>query len=140
MTLSRRKLAALLPALAALPANGQSEVLPSRCYAFDSLKAKANEKNGMETRDVFKGKTHTGCGLALHISSLPAGRSPHPPHRHEHEEMMLVEEGTLEATVEGKSSRVGPGSVIYVNSQELHGLKNVGNDTAHYFVVEMRSS
>lgn len=53
--------------------------------------------------------------------------------------MMLIKEGTLEATISGKSERVGPGSVIYIHSNDEHGLKNVGDVPAQYFVLEFGS-
>ncbi len=120
-------------------AQGETAVLPSKCYAFDSLPVKTNAANGMQTRDVFRGKTQTGCPLALHISTLPPGQVPHPPHQHVHEEMMLVKQGTLEVTISGQSTRIGPGSLTYINSNDMHGLKNVGDVPAQYFVVEIGS-
>ena len=51
---------------------------------------------------------------------------PHPPHHHLHEEMFLVREGTLEATISGKSTRLGPGSVAFVGSNDEHGIRNPG--------------
>ncbi|MGA8028446.1 MAG: cupin domain-containing protein [Bryobacteraceae bacterium] len=89
----------------------------------------------METRQVFTGLTHSGCPIDLHISTLPPGQMPHPPHRHVHEEMMLISQGTLEATISGQSKTAGPGSVIYIFSNEQHGLKNVGDVPAQYFVL-----
>jgi quercetin dioxygenase-like cupin family protein len=142
MSISRRDLSLLLPALLANNAEGQNaagspaQVLPSKAYLWDDLPVH-KEKSGMEVRSGFKGATHTGCVLGLHISSLPPGQMPHPPHRHVHEEMMLIREGTVEATVSGHATRLGPGSVIYVASNEEHGLKNVGSVTAQYFVIEL---
>ena len=114
-------------------------VLPSRAYAFDTLPVKTNPANHMEIRDVFRGKTQTGCPLALHISTLPAGEMPHPPHHHVHEELMLIKQGRLRFTISGQTSTVGPGSVVYINSNEEHGLTNVGDEPAQYFVVEIGS-
>jgi len=48
---------------------------------------------------------------------------------------MLVERGTLEVTQESAVHRAGPGSLIFQASNELHGLKNVGADTAIYWVI-----
>jgi mannose-6-phosphate isomerase-like protein (cupin superfamily) len=134
---TRRDLGFLVPLLAAVPAVAQGAVLPSKCYAFDELAAKTNASNHMEIRDVFRGTTKTGCPLAMHISTLPPGAMPHPPHHHVHEEMMLIQKGTLQATIEGHSASLGPGSVVYINSNEEHGLKNVGDVPAQYFVVEI---
>ncbi len=60
---------------------------------------------------------------------------PHPPHRHAHSEMWLIREGTVELTVEGKSTQMGPGSVGFVRSNDEHTIKNVGTAPATYFVV-----
>jgi mannose-6-phosphate isomerase-like protein (cupin superfamily) len=60
---------------------------------------------------------------------------PHPPHHHVHEEMFLVSKGTLEVTIAGKSTVIGPGSAAYVHSDEEHGVRNTGQEPAQYFVV-----
>jgi len=136
MKLSRRDLSAFLPALLVASAEGETPVLPSKTYPWEDMAVKKNAENGMEARNVFKGPNRNGCVTGLHISSLPPGKSPHLPHRHAHEEMMLVREGMLDCMVSGKTSRIGPGGVFYVASNEEHGIKNVGSVTAQYFVVE----
>lgn len=139
MEITRRELSVLLAGLTAGLAAADESVLKSRCYDFASLPAKTNPANHMEVREVFKGKAQTGCPIALHISSLPAGEMPHPPHHHRHEELMLIQSGRLQFTIAGQTSTVGPGSVVYINSNEEHGLKNVGDAAAQYFVVEIGS-
>jgi mannose-6-phosphate isomerase-like protein (cupin superfamily) len=136
MQVSRRDLSLLLPALLAASAEGEVEVLPSKAYLWDSLPVHKNPATGMESRNVFKGALHTGAVVGLHLSSLPPGQMPHPPHHHVNEEMMLVREGTLDATVSGHTTRIGPGSVFYVASNEEHGIKNAGDIMAQYFVIE----
>src|ERR1700744_4404874 len=49
------------------------------------------------TRRVFDAPTHALAGFECHITTLNLGQSPHPPHRHPDEELMVVKEGTLEA-------------------------------------------
>jgi quercetin dioxygenase-like cupin family protein len=105
--------------------------LPSKTYRFEDLVLKGN------SRAVFDGMTHTGFHVDLHETQLAPGAAPHPPHKHDHEEIIMVREGTLEVTNEGNVSRVGPGGVIYNASNDLHGMKNVGDTTAHYFVVAL---
>ena len=86
-------------------------------------------------RSLLDTATTTLDRLEVHQTSLAPGGSPHPPHRHIHDEMMLVERGTLEVTQEGVVRHAGPGALIFQSSNELHGLKNVGADTAVYWVI-----
>jgi mannose-6-phosphate isomerase-like protein (cupin superfamily) len=139
MFLNRREICLLLPA-ACLPGLAESEasatdenVLPSATFPFDKLTVETS--NGAEFRPVLKGKLATGESLEVHETSLPVGGAPHAPHHHEHSEMWLIREGTVELTVNGVSSRIGPGGVGFVRSNDEHGIKNVGETPASYFVV-----
>ena len=105
--------------------------LPSKTYHFEDLELKGN------SRAVFDGLTHTGFHVDLHETELAPGAAPHAPHRHEHEEMIMIREGTLEITIEGKITTAGPGSVVYAASNDLHGWKNIGATKAQYFVVAL---
>lgn len=136
MNYSRRDLSLLLPALAAANLSAQKKgVLPSGTFSFPELTAKTNGKNA--TRPVFDGETHTGFPIELHETELGPGLAPHPPHHHVHEEMIMIREGTLEVTITGHTTQIGPGSVAYVASGEEHGWRNVGSSQAHYFVLAL---
>jgi len=104
-------------------------------FPFADLPTKPG--NGTKSHAVLDGQTHTGYPVEVHITELAAGKSPHPPHQHIHEEMFMLQSGQLEATVNGKTQRLTPGSVCYVNSNELHGILNPGPDPAEYFVVAL---
>jgi quercetin dioxygenase-like cupin family protein len=43
----------------------------------------------------------------------------------------------MEVTIEGKTEKLGPGSVVYVASNEEHGWRNAGATRAHYFVLTL---
>jgi quercetin dioxygenase-like cupin family protein len=134
MKMSRRQLAALAPAIVAAQTQTKARAqLPSRCYKYEDLPVKKNGAN--ESRDVFDGLTHTGSQIDIHITSLGPGMMPHAPHHHSHEEMLMLRNGQLDVTIEGKTTRVTAGSVVYVNSNEEHGWKNPGPDRAEYFVL-----
>jgi mannose-6-phosphate isomerase-like protein (cupin superfamily) len=49
--------------------------------------------------------------------------------------MWLIREGTVDITVNNTTTRLGPGSVGFVSSNDEHGLQNVGPTPATYFVV-----
>lgn len=144
MSMNRRDLVSLLPAALALgailpeatgaaAAASDAEVLPSKCYAFADLPVKTSPH--VITRHILKGKLATGEEVEAHETTLPPGGAPHPAHRHEHTEMWLIREGTMEITIEGKSQRLGPGSLGFVRSNELHGVTNPTDASTTYFVV-----
>lgn len=137
MSLSRRELCLMLPALlAALPADsGPDAPLPSRMYRFQNLPVHGHA--GSRSRPVLNGETHTGFHIELHETELAPGARPHPPHHHTHEEIFLIREGAVEVTITGKSSRLGPGSVAYVASNAQHGIQNTGDVPAQYFVLAL---
>ena len=133
MNYTRRDLSVLLPALLAAGAESQTAALPSQAHPLDQLPMKRHGQ--IEQWPVLNGMTHDGCPLEVHETNLPPGGMPHPPHNHVHEEMFLVQQGTVEVTIAGKSTRLGPGSVAFIHSGDEHGLKNIGDTRAQYFVV-----
>jgi quercetin dioxygenase-like cupin family protein len=135
MSFSRRDLAFLLPALTAASAAAQKPPLASKTYAYEDLPVRASGPG--RQRAVFDGVTGRGLGLEMHLTELPPGQAPHAPHRHVHEEMILIREGTMEVTINGRSSRIGPGSLAFVASNEEHGWRNVGTTRAEYFVIAL---
>ena len=138
---TRRELTTLLPLLltagAAAAAEDKDTILPSKCYPYDQLPVKVNPKNHNETRQVFTGLDHDRYAVDLHITKLAPGQMPHPQHQHVHEEIVFLREGTLEVYIMGTTTRIGPGSVAYVKSNERHGWKNVGDTPAEYFVIAL---
>ena len=134
MRMTRRELSAMLPALFLMDMRAADEApLHSAVYPFDKLPVKKGKTS--VARDVLQGKTATGETIEVHETTLAPGGAPHPPHHHEHSEMFLIREGTLEVLINGVSSRFGPGSVTFIGSNDEHGIKNVGDTPAMYFVV-----
>jgi quercetin dioxygenase-like cupin family protein len=129
--MTRRDLTLLSAGLIAATAKAQKAALPSRTYRFEDLVVKGTG------RAVFGGVTHSGFHIDLHETELAPGQAPHAAHRHEHEEIVMIREGTLEVTIEGKVTTAGPGSVVYAASNEMHGWKNVGTTQANYFVIAL---
>jgi quercetin dioxygenase-like cupin family protein len=134
---SRRDLTLLLPVLAATAAKAQQDgqILPARAYKYEDLPVKVNKTN--RSRAVLKGDTHSGFPIELHMTELDPGQAPHAPHRHVHEEIFLLREGTVDLTISGQTTRLTPGSVAYAASNELHGLVNSGTEPARYFVIAL---
>ena len=145
--LNRRDLCVALSAFAALgaiPAEAQDRTAPkassgpllshSEAFTFEQLPVHRSA-NGGAGRHVLQGVLPTGERVELHETTLPPGQMPHPPHRHRHSEFMMIREGTVEFNNNDKFERVGPGGVIFAASEMMHGLKNVGDTPANYFVL-----
>jgi len=131
---SRRDLRLLLPVLAARSAVAQQpKILPAGVFRYENLPVHENGQN--KGRAVLNGATHSGFPIELHLTELGPGQEPHPPHKHVHEEMLLLERGTLDVTIDGHTTRLTPGSVAFVASNHLHGWKNPGDGATEYFVI-----
>ena len=127
----------LLPALVASRVSAQelSKRLSSHAFKCEDLPTKVSATS--TSHAVLEGENHSGFPVEVHVTELPAGQSPHPPHKHIHEEIMMIQAGILDATVNGETQRLTPGSVFYVNSNDEHGVHNPGPDRAEYFVVAL---
>lgn len=104
----------------------QGPVMGSAVFDWNSVPVKPTAVGSV--RSFFNARTATLEELEVHVTTLHPGQSPHPPHRHPNEEMVIIKQGTLEVLESGERKRVGPGSVIFNASNQLHGLKNVGTD------------
>jgi mannose-6-phosphate isomerase-like protein (cupin superfamily) len=138
MPINRRDLCCLLPTLVpvvvALPAVAdQTNVLPSASFEYSKLPVEVRDH--AEIRHIVKGKLATGESVEVHESMLPPNGYPHAPHHHPHSEMWLIREGTVQLTINGTPHIIGPGGLGFVRSNEEHGIKNIGNGPANYFVV-----
>lgn len=67
---------------------------------------------------------------------LEPGQTPHPPHTHVEEEVMIIERGTGEIVCDGKTTRVGPGSVMYTAPNAPHGIVNTGDTPIVFYFVK----
>jgi mannose-6-phosphate isomerase-like protein (cupin superfamily) len=71
--------------------------------------------------------------------TLPAGKSPHDPHIHPEEEVMIIESGHGEILCDGKTTKIGPGSVMYTAPNAQHGITNTGDEPIVFYFVKWES-
>lgn len=139
---SRRDLSFLLPALAAFSAPAQqtspAETMTSKAYASDKVPYTGDDNK--KGRRFFFAATHGGFKVEMHETVLGPGIETHPPHQHEHEEIVIVVEGTVEANMDGTKYTVPAGSVLLFGSNQMHNARNVGTTHCRYYVVELRGS
>jgi quercetin dioxygenase-like cupin family protein len=142
VSISRRDLGWLLPALAAARATEQQlatvETMTSKAYPDDRIPYKGDDRK--KGRQFFLAATHGGFKIECHETVLGPGLETHPPHRHEHEEIMIVVEGTVEANMDGVKQTVPPGSVVVFGSNLMHNARNAGSTPSRYYIVELRGN
>jgi quercetin dioxygenase-like cupin family protein len=145
-TMNRRELFAALAAAAvagdalafADTTPASVPVMGSKVFDWNLMVDKPNAVGSVRT--VCNTPTATLENLEIHISTLNPGLMSHPPHKHPNEELIIVRQGTVETLSNGEWIRVGPGSVIFNGSNQLHGLRNVGADPAIYHVVNFKTA
>lgn len=118
--------------------SSQDSMMDSAIFNWDDVPSK-NTKTG-SVKSFFRSKTATLEELECHVTTLNPGESSHAPHRHVNEEIIIIKEGNLEALVNGEIKPAGPGAVIFQASNQLHGIKNVGETPATYHVLNWHSA
>ena len=110
----------------------------TRSTTFDWTKLEPKSIDVGSRRDVMQSATPTLDQLEIHITTLNPGAVSHPPHQHPEEELLIVKEGTVETLQNGRATKLGPGSIIFHSSNDLHNIRNAGSTPATYHVVQWR--
>ncbi len=112
--------------------------LGSKVFLWDSYVVKPTAVG--TRRDVADLPTATFAKFESHISTLNAGNMSHAPHIHPQEEFIILKEGTLEASINGKLERVEAGSIMFFASNDYHNVTNVGTTPATYLVFNLATA
>ncbi len=112
--------------------------LGSTVFKWEDLKVRPTP-NG-ERRDVTDGPTATFARFESHVTTLNAGLPSHAPHQHPQEELIILRDGTLDVTINGVTTRAGPGSLLFFAANDFHSVKNVGDVSATYFVFNFATA
>jgi quercetin dioxygenase-like cupin family protein len=100
---------------------------------FSLADSKTTHASFGDTTVYFEGKTGQLKDMTAGSLVLLPGQEPHPPHQHPEEEFLVITEGTGEILVHGKTTQVGPGALMYCESNRLHGIKNTGTAPMRFY-------
>jgi quercetin dioxygenase-like cupin family protein len=128
---------AVATTLVCVRAFGQAGVMQSTTFDWNSITVKQTDVGSV--RQFFRSPTATLDELECHVTTLNPGLQSHPPHKHVNEELVIIREGTVEVLSDGTWKRVGPGSVVFNASNQMHALRNVGSTPAVYHVINWSS-
>ena len=119
--------------LATQAQSDKTSAMTSTAIEWNSLEVKTNATGS--GRKFFEGPTATLDVLECHASTLNPGVTNHVILRRPNDEVIIVKEGTIEAFVNDKWVRVGPGSVIFNAANVPQSMRNVGEGPATYHVI-----
>jgi quercetin dioxygenase-like cupin family protein len=122
-SLTRRTILQTLVAGLALPAAGgaaDAAQVPTSVVASSGGKLDAQPFGDL--RVFLEGPTEQLKGLTVGNLALKPGQTPHPPHRHPEEEILIITAGNGEIFLEGKTTKVASGDMMYAESNRLHGI------------------
>jgi ectoine hydroxylase-related dioxygenase (phytanoyl-CoA dioxygenase family)/quercetin dioxygenase-like cupin family protein len=102
-----------------------------------------DKEKGWKPYPIFGGCTADLRHLSCHASVLTHGQSPHPPHRHKEEELLLLLAGEVDlllpdeqAPTGDQRKRLRPGQFVYYPARFAHTLQAVSEDPANYMMLK----
>ena len=106
-----------------------------------SFPLQLGSKNRLSYR-IFLGATPNLGSLDCHYTVLAGGQTPHPPHVHEDEEIIVPFVGDVDIlrtaaadSTETRDERIGYGRLVYHSSRLPHTIRAVGPGPSGYLVL-----
>ena len=106
---------------------------------MDKAQAKVTHENFGDLRIYMEGSTDQLGAMTFGSLMLKPGMSPHPPHEHPEEEIMVITEGAGEISVEGKVTKVAAGTSMYCAANKLHGIVNTGKTPLLFYFFKWKA-
>lgn len=82
-------------------------------------------RDELAVRGEFEGNEHGGTGISLIFVDSAPGRGP-SLHRHDYDEVFIVQEGRATMTAGDRQIEAGPGDIVVVPAGVPHGFVNSG--------------
>ena len=136
------------------PSNGNRLVPPPRPPATEPVMSQhtirpidlplaRDEERGWKPHPLFTKATPIVSATASHVSVLEPGFSPHPPHSHAEEELLIVLDGEARLIVgpsdkeeEGVEHIAGRGTVAYYPAFQFHTIRNRSDRPVTYLMLK----
>lgn len=114
------------------------ERVESKVYSFSD--AKIEKTSSGEKRQLIDGETTHLENFEIHTTMLEPGKAPHGSQVHaDSEEIVFVKDGNIEVTLNSEKKIMGPGSVVLIMPGDEHGIENVSNSRATYYIIKYKS-
>lgn len=112
------------------------------CVAPLNIPMTPDHEKGWKPNFLFQGSTGIMQHLSCHASVLVPGHSPHPPHTHDDEEILMMLSGEADLIFPDSDAaegtvrhRLKPGQFVYYPSGFAHTLEAAGSTPANYLMI-----
>lgn len=116
----------------------QNKPIESKVYAWKDLVV--NKRPQGESRPILEGTTPDFKLCKVHASTLlPKNRMRKEAYSQENEELIIVKDGELTVTIEGKTKVLKAGGIALIMSSDIRETENRSNDNTTYYVFQFNS-
>ncbi len=112
------------------------------CKGTNHLEKRA--ASGWRMEILYHGPTDFLDEFTVHHGVLDGRSSPHPPHRHDHEELHFPLADGIELLVDGSGAQMAEtvalaqGDALFTDSSEPHTFRNAGDDPTSYLHIRWK--
>jgi mannose-6-phosphate isomerase-like protein (cupin superfamily) len=120
-------------------ASERAKLVDSQTVTIEQVKMADYQLEGSTVGSAgayFEGDTPGSKKFVTGRFILQAGKTPHQPHKHAEEEVMIITEGNGEIFCDGKTTKVGPGSAMYTTPNAPHGIVNTGSEPLTFYFIK----
>ncbi|MFG6685789.1 cupin domain-containing protein [Mariniflexile sp. HNIBRBA6329] len=124
--------------LSTIISNAQLEPVKDGVYIWNEFTVEKSEDR--ESRKIFEGVSPHFEYFEMHATTQYPGAKANKPNANDDiEECIIVKEGLMKVTNEGKSEIIGKGSVVLFMPKEIHAIENVGDTNLTYYIMSYKS-
>jgi quercetin dioxygenase-like cupin family protein len=122
-----------------ITAMSQLKFIPSGSYHWSEAPVK--KTSDREGRRFLEGTSPQFEYLEIHATTQQKGAVSKEGHAQKDiEEVIIVKEGTMKFTMDGKSQVMGKNSVVLIPPLVMQSIENVGDGPLTYYVIMFRSN
>jgi quercetin dioxygenase-like cupin family protein len=128
-----------------VPAPGSKPPAPASWVRRLRLPLAADKRTGWMRYPIRQGPTRCVASMSCHASVLGPGKTPHRPHSHPEEELLIVLDGEAQLVIvndDGIAKRhpVRPGDFVYYPSGQVHTIRNLSTSSTTYLMFKWRNA
>ncbi|MDF7811568.1 cupin domain-containing protein [Hymenobacter sp. YC55] len=118
----------------------QTQMAPLPSAVYSKPKQAPKQDGGRQSSEFAKGSTLDLAELSIHTSTLKPGQTNHPLQAYnDSEELVIVQDGRLTATVQDSTKTLGPGGLLLIVAGDKQSFRNASDAPATYYVLKFKA-